>query len=322
MPHAVGSRLPFQPAQPPIRRFRSPEGLPKDTGHEKGLGGVENHSPNSNSPLGTKLLNFYKSTLDKSRDFTKPYVCWFCSVNNGENEIVGSGLFFTVCEKYFCLTAKHVIENRNKHDDFCITTGEEAKLLIGIPKLIKKIYLSNNLLDIAFFEIPNALKTFISNRHFLEINRFEDILDKGDTPRTLIMTGYPHYRSISGSKTKKTIGVFTAFGTSSINKKPKSRFKQFSKKTHISLMFSPEGNTYSGTDVAEPVMPEGFSGGPIWNIKAFESKTNLWTTDKIKLCGITTTYYKQEKLVAGTSINEVVKFVLKKRPDLKDELKI
>lgn len=225
-----------------------------------------------------------------------------------EPELFGSGVFLEVCNKYFVVTASHVIDDLG---DSKFYIGDSNKILELKGEFFKtEIDGSNSLFDFAVMEITQEQFKKISGVEFVSLNDCaKGVIDKQGT--LYCAHGYPASKNKKQKALDRNNLTFSEYALTYGG----SLFREFdyqahgiSINTHVAIRFNQKkvkGN--AGQTMTAP-KPQGMSGGGLW---AYPDQFDL---SKKSFVGILIEHHKNDKAILAIRINCVLVLLKKIYP--------
>jgi hypothetical protein len=216
--------------------------------------------------------------------------------------IHGTGTLFKFFERYFLITAAHVLEQ--------IVQRNEKNIGIPIDKNKPDLITLHNCMiyipseeeirekcDFGIIGLTNELgKNLEQNYNFLnETNISFRIYEK----MTIIITGYIN-KWAKFDKNKNILYTVTPFKLMSRRKVPQNNYNEYDPKIHILAEY---GETlFLGGDINKRMPAEqelkGISGSSMWTIE--DDSSDIWSAEKcVKVIGIQTAFMEKE-YIKGT----------------------
>ncbi len=220
---------------------------------------------------------------------------------------LGTGTLFKFLNRYFLITAGHVIEqimkisheiigipiNRNGKSEIS-TLGSSQILLLGDPK-IREEY------DFGLIEFCDEIyEKLMETYFFLTIDNLQFNIQSGK----VFILGYPH--SFDKIETKKRLLIGNQFKLESVlTSTDQSSDIPVDMNKHF-LIDYPEISRPSSNGDNISINIKGISGCSIWSLN--HDYEGLWCAKKsLKVIGIQTGYFKSSKLIKGTRWNHIIK---------------
>jgi hypothetical protein len=243
-----------------------------------------------------KIIGATQNAVDK---YTYPV---FTNKKN-KPDLIASCVIIKVDNKYYLVTASHVVKNIvNGNTSFVI--GSEGKLLpisgefVSSNSLKDKSRVGN--FDIAYIELD---LDFISKNKITPLEQNKLVMcDRKNSPHIAFIHGFP----ISKNKQSKALWNTQKFklkayayaGIIDINFKDWDKYNK-RKDNHTCM-------TYQTTATGNaPTHPRGISGGGLWVIPN-ASEPNNYFLDSILI-----EYYEKNKIVFATKVSKVILFINK-----------
>ncbi len=239
---------------------------------------------------------------------------YLCSIYSGtyeNSELVGTGFYFSHCEKYFCITAKHVVERKPGKDILSISVGKEDRP-VYLPKEIK---MSKSPADFAIIQLPPQILSCLNEKKFLNINQMD--LSEDLENDWYVMCGFPHVQSIS--KPKEIISNPLFYGTVKADELPKSKIGAYSKTVNFPFAYPESGNQRTQGGEISQINVIGVSGGPIFKTNIGHKNRANWSFGDSRIISLVHTWHVpdgeleedqvQKQIVVGTKIKEVMHFI-------------
>jgi len=231
-----------------------------------------------------------------------PILIDYDDLNNGQRMagILGTGTLFKFFEKYFLVSAAHVLTSTEGYDDYIgIPIGKDNIQVLTFQDCVKYFPNDDTLRDIYDIGIirlsDNHGKQLEQCYHFL--NEL-DIRFKINKEMNIYISGFPY--SWGRFDENKNILIGKPFRLMSIYKTPRKNYDNFDPKVHILVEYS--DMYYSWGNENKPIKAEqdlgGISGSAMW---AFEdNQTTIWSAEKcLKVIGIQSHLMKAE-YIKGT----------------------
>ena len=205
------------------------------------------------------------------RDQTFNYVCCICGYNANREELgeapIGTGTFISKDNKYYILTANHVVVSPIKVEFIYLCDNKMNPTKIDIKKLNNRgRWVSHPVADMAIFEIDSMANPWISTRSF-PYDHCEISMVNLTRDTELTTVGFPLGLGIQNIFAPLT---FRSFPASSILK-----IQRIDKPQNVLDFFLLEDPSIGG-----------YSGGPVFDL-AYKVDYNMTQTkDKTRLYGI------------------------------------
>lgn len=210
-----------------------------------------------------------------------PSIVAICANFQKKLHQMGTGTLLRIAERYFLVTAAHVIKDAEKALGAVLVISD---IRIGencpqIPLAHMQAWMVRDKLDVAIIELPADAMKAMPNRRCIDVSDFDR---RPLTPDdTFYVWGYP---TSEAPQTPEGIAPL-AVGFTTVQKtaEPDSTYDP---KLH--LMFEPPDGTEIADDgVRMPARLEGISGCAVWRVHSGESPES-WTPSNIKLTAIQT----------------------------------
>lgn len=243
------------------------------------------------------------------REFFQQNTCTIFLEFDGWLEPQGSGTIIRIGEKTFVATAAHVVM------DFPM-----SKIFIGASRLNGRYFkiidwkieggeeFENH--DEAWIQVefpPNSdLSGLIGPEN---ISTYEQKIDE------YFVSGFPEKLKqpiVVGKLNRMNMTMFN-YLTGPIPEKDWP--KEFLPGHDIVLEFTPVFSEASGDQRAAP-LPKGISGGGIWKVDS--TKSNIWSTARLRLVGIQTGANIKTELIYGRPLTFWIRMVKRDHPDLNE----
>jgi Trypsin-like peptidase domain len=225
-------------------------------------------------------------------------------VKNEETQEFGTGTLIKNKDKWYVLTASHVIKN---------AVASKIYMNIGIEygsKLERATIIADNPnLDYALIEIDGSeanLKLGLKNTPY-EFNVVEKVAEKPNLDR-IVITGFPNLLVEDKNKELPERNYFSLWEKMPTDKEywPDRLKNEVDDKLFMLIDFHPERTAPFQDKDGKPVKIfafHGMSGGPVW---IFDRATTEGPVLKYGLYGVFTSYYPLEKLWKFTRMDAVL----------------
>jgi hypothetical protein len=235
---------------------------------------------------------------------TIPIIAYLDDSETGERiaGIQGTGTLFKFMEKYFIITAAHVLEQIDQRNEknIGIPIDKNKPDLITLQNCMIYIPTEEEIrekCDFGIIGLTNEIGGNLEqNYHFLnEKNITFRIYDK----MTIIITGYIN-KWAKFDKDKNILYTATPFKLMSRRKVPQNNYSEYDPRIHILAEY---GETlFLGGDINKCISAEqelkGISGSSMWTIE--NDSSGIWSAEKcVKVIGIQIALMKEE-YIKGT----------------------
>jgi hypothetical protein len=214
--------------------------------------------------------------------------------------ILGTGTLFKFCNKYFLITAAHVLTSTEGYDDYLgiplgkinidILTFQNCTRYFPNDDAVRNIY------DIGIIQLSEKLGKLLENNYvFLNENNIQYKINR---EMNIYISGFPC--SWGKFDESKNIILGKPFRLMSKYKIPTKRYEEYDPKAHILVEYS--DMYYTAGNENEPVIAEqdlgGISGSSMWSFE--DKQENVWSAEKcLKVIGIQSGVMKAE-YIKGT----------------------
>lgn len=218
---------------------------------------------------------------------------------------IGSGTCIKINNRYFIITAGHVINNHNKKDQSILLGGwgknpQHATNIVNIGLILNPA----RGIDVGYIEISE--EDFIKiNKAFIEpsaIQPYTNFLDNDN----VLSCGYPG--AIIDWEQTDEFNKYTVrashFQTSTIS--PDEWPVGYDDEINIILKYPEMAENVDGNSVQLPDAP-GISGGGIWTMNA--RIKGIWSPEKNNLLGIHTMWESEDKYLVGIQIQHLINLI-------------
>jgi hypothetical protein len=266
--------------------------------------------------MSEKNIRAYALALNEANRYMMDFLHPIIAFSNGTNKLIGTSIFIRHSNRFFCLTAKHVIESARKFGELCIGLSQVEGGAVIALKSDMKICFSDDGLDVAIFEIPDENKREIQEDLFFTVERFEYTPNDAEEEKTLAIIGCQCQDSVDGTVSSKALIPIYAYGAFISNEKPRNQLGKFSKDKNFCMEYGDENNVDERLRPASPLSWHGMSGGPVLNIFGFLPKSEIWYPERMRFYGMVHEYFPDQKIIVGTNAAQILKFLKHKFPDL------
>jgi hypothetical protein len=221
----------------------------------------------------------------------------------GEAAPVGSGFIVKHQDRYFMISAAHVLEQLKSESLFYPTSHHGRQLING--KVCMTPWAGDREKDpfdlsvVALDEIDLPPYPAIG-KQAVDINLLA--VNSTQTPRIHSVIGFPASKTKFNPTNNNTVAQGFCYSNVSLEAEAYARY-ELDSKIHIAMHLAPKQTVAaSGTHRNFP-NPQGMSGAAIW-VANHESELPLFT-----LAGVATKYRKKDRLLIGTSIALVLDMI-------------
>lgn len=198
--------------------------------------------------------------------------------------LYGSGFFLNIADKYFLITAAHVLDEISNYT--ILIAGSKSQYLQTLEGIIwtSKSPTGNrndDQIDIGIVELSHSFAKSLGLDIFINLSR-ADLEDTGKNNSVYIATGYPANRNKHITRKGNPVTRQAFCYTSDLLPTTNLGDLNLHRGSHLLIGFNKRhSRDLTGKDVTAPNL-EGMSGGPVWRM-SMKSATNSLT----KLVGMT-----------------------------------
>lgn len=233
---------------------------------------------------------------------------FFKSDDNGEPTPYGSGVLIELDNKFFMVTASHVIAE-NPKDLFTILPNKRLRLggtllTAPLPDSGKR---EDDKIDIAIMELAESVVQDLSHSFkFIQSSNI-DINHKVAYEFKYLLLGYPETKTKKvWNKPEIVAKIFHFMSLPDLNFDfLKFGFEHF---THIAIQFEGKGVSWkTGKKKASPIL-NGISGSGLWYFKNFPAEKSIETYQLVGIV-IEQVYKRDHKAIIATKIGFVTEII-------------
>lgn len=225
---------------------------------------------------------------------------------------IGSGTCLKIKDRYFIITAGHVISDYSKKDISILLAGW-GKSPLHVTNFLNIGYIDDEAsgLDIGYLEISKEEAEKLQ-KEFIEPNVFRTNINHL-TNDTVLSCGYPD--EIIKREQTEDFNRYTVrashFQTMTL---PADKWPEnFNNGIHILLKYPKMVEDVDGNSVKIPDAP-GISGGGIWAMNA--KFDGIWSTGITNLIGIHTRWNSKERFLVGVQIQHWINLINRNYDDI------
>jgi hypothetical protein len=253
--------------------------------------------------LKEKMDQFYKN-IDEEIDLVKKYHYPLYGANNRINPepcLIGTCLIIEINERFFLVTASHVI-NENNASTIYIGGGNQLNELTGV--VYKTIGDDQDLVDIATVELSRETLKDWSIGHYVSLAKIKSGKECGNKEMYSFI-GYPASKSkvVRTESNHVRSSLYSYFNTTCDDEVYKQvNVQRFS---HILIGFDQRNCITDGEKMTFP-KPNGISGGGVWFHSDLKSKPL-----KVEAClaGIAVKNCQSEKCFLAINIDAILQLL-------------
>jgi hypothetical protein len=240
--------------------------------------------------------------------------------------VAGSGVFLTIAEEHFLLTAAHVAEIGTKYGfGLYVPPGVPGTKLISLGDTT--VYASESgsapedVLDIAAVHLlPETVPVLKKGHKFVRLQHL-DHKDPGTQDVAYVVFGYPQAH-MKHTPARKAVATPPLPYQSMIYDGSRGFPPNYDASKHLLLDFQlDENHSNSGKKVSAPD-PEGMSGCGIWRMFSFRRGMSSWNSDEIRLVGIEHGRWKSYNVLKGTRIAWAIEAIYRNCPKLRPSIEL
>lgn len=211
---------------------------------------------------------------------------------------IGSGTCLKIKDRYFIITAGHVIsENEEKYKSILLAGAGRPPQHVTNFKNIGYVVDEANGIDIGYIELSKGESEKLG-KIFIEPNVFKSNINHLKEDATLVC-GYPGEVIKRKQTADKNIYTVRAIHFQTITMPPNKWPKRFSIENHILLEYPKMVEDRNGNSVKIPDAP-GISGGGIWALNA--KIKGIWSPEVTNLIGIQSLWNPKKRFLVGIQI--------------------
>lgn len=235
-------------------------------------------------------------------------------------ETRGTGLFLKISERIFLITCRHILDLKDEdgRENVALGIGQKhtpVKILMDQLDLTH----TNPQDDVAIFELNDQQISLLNRNAALKPLALENIQPfyfENGIDRVSVV-GFPIALARTDLRKKEIFSQAMIFSSYITYRKPSSlTLYDFSK--HLLIEFDPEHHFDLHDNSISELPPFGFSGAPVWAVRANKKQSDIWTPDDLKIIGIATTWLDADKEVRITRISVLLKLMAEKWPELEE----
>ena len=233
--------------------------------------------------------------------------------NKNRPALLGTALLIRINDKYFILTAAHVIDE-NKYSTIYYPGKNKLKILntvfetISLPESRNR---EDDIYDFAFSILNNSIVNELKNKFsFFPVNR----IDPNDIPskdKFYTIIGFPGTKSSAIPSLKKIKSK--AFAFTSVSDEKSYKKIGVSDRTHLVLNFDKKESLNSEANKFTSPDPHGMSGGGVWLSRIIQPNKVKETN---KLIGLGIEYRKSLNILVAVKMSLILECIRKKYPGL------
>lgn|GEM_PF-2974522 len=219
-------------------------------------------------------LVFGRAKIEASK--RKAHVCPIYRAKlSTEPELIATGIFFSIGDRKFVLTASHVFGSSDEgHQYLYIPSHRTRDLteLVGtyIRSTKDKSADANDTNDIGIVLLHEELAAQIESSAFVTMDMV-DVYDIGDFTKPYMAMGFPWRVSPKVCRRSRTATASIFSYLSELLGHEKLLKRGLSSRTHFLLRYAKRhSRDHTGRDITVPD-PHGLSGGPLWRIEPLNS---------------------------------------------------
>lgn len=281
-----------------------------------------------------------KSTLQQVGDNPQNMEGATVAIVRGNNPCVaqhGTGILFAVAERYFVVTAGHVlIEARKIEADLGISSALRGFVATPGPWIVSKNVggtVEESMIDIALYELNPSQRAALGGKVFLKLTdvAFEDNWETA----SFVLFGFPQMLCDSTTSEEQPVGLGALKFLTGQSRASTVALERYDPIVHFLLdagdngLFDENGNDTSlrgraPHTVAIPLHSglKGISGCPVWRLSKRGQAARPARPEHWLLVGVQTGTYTERKAIKVTKWRAVMELMQASYPDLKPALRL
>jgi hypothetical protein len=240
--------------------------------------------------------------------------------------VAGSGVFLTIAEEHFLLTAAHVAEIGTKYGfGLYVPPGVPGTKLISLGDT--SVYASESgtapedILDIAAVHLrPETIPALERGHKFVRLQHL-DHKDPGTEGVAYVVFGYPQ-AYMKHSPERKAVATPPLPYQSVLYDGSRGLPPNYDSSKNMLLDFQIDENYANAGEKVSAPDPDGISGCGIWRLFSYRRGMSSWSSDEIRLIGIEHGWWKSYKVLKGTRIAWAIEAIYQHCPKLRSAIEL
>ena len=232
------------------------------------------------------------------------------------NEIrdIGSGTCLRVRNKFFVITAGHVIEEvaSNRRTMSLVGSGTPGPE-ITVVRRIGYTWDESSGVDVGYIELLGGKLTDLG-KEFISVDDLEPNINHLQND-AISVWGYPAEFVRREQISERTALIVRPMHVQTLTIAPDDWPSGKKREVHILLKYPQEGEDRSGNPTPIPDAP-GISGGSMWALGA--RNKDIWAPEKARMIGIQCSWHRRRRYLVGMQIQHCISKLVQDYPDLEE----
>lgn len=245
--------------------------------------------------------------IDDAQKSHSPKTCAIFTNDERKPDQIGSGVFFKTDNKFFIITASHVLDDLSDDKTFCVGISNKIVPLQG--KFIRtNIITSNDLYDFAIKELSTEDIILLDGAKFVTLDQCAKgvITKKG---AIYCAHGYPSSKNKINWEIKNQFDGYAYTYSAKLSENFNYKKLGITTETHLSINFDSKSVVNEEGHKHIPPNPKGMSGGGLW---VYPNPLDIF---KEVFAGILIEHREDEKSILSVRINCILLLIKQLYPN-------